>query len=551
MKRTVLLAGLLILSSQLIFTQSGKHRKPLSKETVYITVEDSIELGTDLYIPEGKGPFPTILVRMPYNINGIGAFGEKIVTGFLENGWAAVLQDTRGKFTSGGEYHPFRHERPDGLATVEWIRNQPWCNGKIAGWGGSYVGYTQWAIADQLDVITPTVTSANMYEMVYPNGILSLATVLNWGLGNGARTYNAVDPQKLEESYYTLPLSVADDSAVKQIDFIDAWLAHPYEDGYWGAMNHRAAITCPVLTIAGWYDIFLMAQIRDFEIMEPYRHPGSRLMIGPYAHGTITIETDFGKDGDLNALEGDLVNDFIKKHLEEEAPAAVRSAVADKPYSFFIMHRNEWVDCDQWPPKESKSTPWYLNADGSLDAAHNKTEKVIEYSYDPTDPYPSFGGTFLGAGVGPAYQNPNIERTDQVVFESEVLEDPLVLLGPIDATIYASTDAPQTDLFVSLQEVRADGKIINIQEGGTSLCADERAPWPRRLDISVWATGYQVEAGHKLRVVISSSLFPRFNRNLNSGEEIFNAQHPRTAHQKIYLGERYPAHISLPVMNPN
>ncbi|MEN8201179.1 MAG: CocE/NonD family hydrolase [Bacteroidota bacterium] len=547
LKKSCTLLGLLILlSQQYTYAQQGTG-KELSKETIFITVEDSIQLGTDLYFPEGKGPFPTILVRMPYNINGIGTYGEKIVSGFLENGWMAVLQDTRGKFTSNGEYHPFRHERPDGLATVQWIRSQPWCNGKIAGWGGSYVGYTQWAIADVLDVITPTVTSANMYELIYPDGILSLATGLNWGLANGARTYNAVDPEKMKNSYFTLPLSVSDDSAVKQIGFLDAWLAHPHEDGYWGAMNHRAAITCPVLTIAGWYDIFLMAQIRDFEMMEPCRHPDSRLMIGPYAHGTITIETDFGKDGDLTVLEGDLVSAFIKKHLEEESPASDQSG-SGKPYSFFIMHRNQWVDCEAWPPGNSTPTPFYLNPDGTISQDHNPTGKVIEYSYDPLDPYPSLGGTFLGVGVGPAYQNANTGRTDQVVFESEALEEPLVLLGPIDATIYAETDAPTTDFYISLQEVRSDGKIINIQEGGKTFYSEERAPWPKKLDISVWATGYQVEAGHKLRVVISSSLFPRFNRNLNSGEEIFNAQNPRIARQKIYFGEKYPAHIILPVL---
>ena len=178
------------------------------------------------------------------------------------------------------------------------------------------------------------------------------------------------------------------------------------------------------------------------------------------------------------------------------------------------------------------------------------SEKVIEYTYDPSDPFPSLGGTFLGVGVGPAFQNQNTERKDQVAFESEVLEEALVLLGPIDATIYAATDAPSTDFFISLQEVRADGKIINIQEGGKNVFSEKRAdPWIKQIDISVWATGYQVNAGNKLRVVITSSLFPRYNRNLNSGEDIFNAQNPRIARQKLYFGEKYPSYISLPVLD--
>jgi len=547
MKKITALLGLVAISSQLLLYSQQEKSKELNKKTVFITVEDSIELGTDLYFPEGAGPFPCILVRLPYNMNGIGEGGANYIRSFLKNGWLTILQDTRGKFESNGEYHPFKHERSDGLATVKWIRSQPWCNGKIAGWGGSYVGYTQWAIADQLDVITPTLTSANMYELVYPGGIYSLATALNWGLSNGSRTYNAVDPEKMKNSYYTLPLSVADDSAVKQIDFMDQWLLHPYEDAYWGAMNHRAAITCPILTIAGWYDIFLMAQIRDFELMKSYRHPESRLVIGPFAHGQITIETDFGEDGALSMFDDDIVA-FTKRHLEDAAGEA-RQSGPGKPYSFFIMHRNEWIDCNQWPPQKSKAIPYYLNPDGTISLDHDHPEKVIEYTYDPSDPFPSIGGTYLGVGVGPAHQNPSRERQDQVVFESEALEEPLVLLGPIDASIYASTDAPSTDFFVSLQEVRADGKIINIQEGGKTVYSDGRAdPWIKQLDISVWATGYQLEAGHKLRVVISSSLFPRYNRNLNSGEDIFNAQNPRIARQKIYFGDRYPAHITLPVL---
>jgi len=467
MKKIIALAVLVILPIHILLSSSEGYSKELSKETVFITVEDSIRLGTDLYFPEGEGPFPCILVRLPYNMNGIGESGENYIRSFLENGWVTILQDTRGKFESNGKYHPFKHERSDGLATVKWIRSQAWCNGKIAGWGGSYVGYTQWAIADQLDVITPTLTSANMYELVYPEGIYSLATALNWGLSNGSRTYNAVDPEKMAKSYFVLPLSVVDDSTVKQIDFMDSWLSHPHDDVYWGTMNHRAAITCTILTIAGWYDIFLMSQIRDFELMEPYRHTESRLIIGPYAHGQITIETDFGEDGNLSMYDDDIVA-FTKRHLEGDAGKTGQTG-SGKPYSFFIMHRNEWVDCEQWPPINSTSTAFYLSPDGTIKQQPDNSENILEYTYDPVDPFPSIGGTFLGVGVGPAFQNPNTEREDQVVFESEPFEEPLVLLGPIDATIYAATDAPSTDFFVSLQEVRADGKIINIQEGGRTV----------------------------------------------------------------------------------
>ena len=537
---------LLIIVNTNIFAQSQS--SSLEKQTIYITVEDTIKLATDIYFPEGASAddgkkYSTVLIRLPYNMN-VGTAADAQINSLLINGWVVILQDTRGKFLSQGVYHPFRHERSDGVATTKWIRSQAWSNGKIAGWGGSALGYTQWAIGDQLDVLTPTVTSANIYELIYPEGIYSLATIFNWGLENGARTYNQVDADKLKKSYYVLPLSVADDSTVMQIDFLDCWLEHPHDDSYWGIMNHRNLITSPIYSIAGWYDIFLMGQIRDFEALGEARHPDSRLVIGPYAHGQITIETNYGEAGKLESFNKVLIQ-YIKKHLDDG-----EKEYTSKPYLLYVMNRNEWIDCEQWPPKNSTLIPYYLNANGKISNQPDVIEKVVEYRYDPTDPYPSFGGTFLGVGVGPAYQNSNVNRKDQVVFESETLQEPLVLLGEIGATVYASTDAPSTDFYVQLQEVRADGKIINIQEGGKTIYSEERAdPFVEKVDISVWATGYQINAGNKLRVVISSSLFPRYNRNLNSGEEIYSAKSPRVANQKIYFGEKYPTRIELPVID--
>lgn len=518
-----------------IFAQTSD-LKILEKETVYIIVKDSIKLATDIYIPDGASTddgnkYSTILIRTPYSMNNIGEEGTNQVKALLKNRWVVILQDTRGRYLSEGVYHPFRHERSDGVATTKWIRSQSWSNGKIAGWGGSYVGYTQWAICDKLDVLTPIITSANMYDIVYPEGIFSLATTINWGLGTGVDTY------------YALPLSVADESMDVQIKFYDYWLQHPHEDAYWEDMNHRKNITSPVFSIAGWYDIFLMGQINDFEALGATRHPDSRLVIGPYAHGEVTIETKYGKAGMLHNFDKDMIA-FIKKHFEEE------KEIISTPYSFFIINRNEWINCRQWPPKQSTLISYYLNANGQISNKPDINERIVEYSYNPTDPYPSFGGTFLGVGVGPAYQNANVDRKDQIVFEGKILSEPMVLLGEIDATIYASTDAVSTDFYIQLQEVQANGKILNIQEGGKTIYSEGNAkPFPKKIDISVWATGYQINAGNKLRIVISSSLFPRYNRNLNSGEPIFDAKSPRVANQKIYFGEGYPNCIHLPVMN--
>jgi putative CocE/NonD family hydrolase len=546
LNRPVLLSAFAILFEMqpVLSFQEDEKNKNYSKQEVMIPVEDSIRLATDIFLPDKGGPFPCILIRSPYNKENSTGFAER----FADLGYAVVSQDTRGKFESEGKFYPFKYDRQDGLASIRWIKSQSWSNGKIGGWGGSYVGYTQWAIADHLDAITPVVTSANMYEVFYPSGIYSLATSFNWSLAVDSRTVNIIEPEKIATSYYILPLSVADDSTYQQNDFIDDGLKHPYEDAYWGSMNHRSAVSCPMFSVAGWYDIFLQAQIKDFQDLSTSRHPDSRLVIGPYAHGKTLIETDFGEHADLSLFH-DKMFSFLASHLGGE-DLLDNTNLEDKTYSLFIIHRNEWYGADQWPPANSRPTAYYFTSKGTITAEAVSSNKVSGYTYDPEDPYPSHGGTFLGQCAGMAFQNPNTSRKDQVVFESGPLDKELVLLGPINATIYVSTDAPSTDFFVSLQEVREDGKLINIQEGGKAIYSDEFSdPRVQEIDISLWATGYQINCGHRIRVVISSSLFPRYNRNLNSGEAISAAHKPRKAHQKIYIGKKFPSHIKLPVLD--
>jgi len=510
----------------------------INKETALIAVQDSLKLSTDIYLPEGDDPFTCVLIRTPYNKNGVKGDAKQMA----ENGFAVVAQDTRGKYQSDGTFYPFRHEREDGLATIQWIKSQSWSNGKIIGWGGSYVGYTQWAVADCLDVMVPVLTTANMYDALYPSGLFSLATAFNWGLAVDSKTSNEIPPEKYVTSYSILPLSVADDSTWAQNDFLDDWLSHQDMDDYWKVMNHRGRI-CPMISIAGWYDIFLEAQIDDFETLKTHS-PSSRLIIGPYAHGEITIDTNF-KDhlnpySHLGAVSK-FIQDTIMDSSMEETP--------DR-YSLFILNQNTWYTCRTWPPINTLKTPYFLHPDGRLSIEPPKKEATFQYTYNPMDPYPSLGGTFLGFGVGPAFQNPNIERKDQVIFESAPLKEPLILLGPISSEIYAKTDAALTDFFVSLHHIRPDGKIINIQEGG-AIFAGGNFDLPQKLAVSLWATGYQIPRDHRLRVVITSALFPRYNRNLNSTEKIFDAHTPRAAQQQIVVGPLYASKINLPVLHDN
>ncbi|MBN2008393.1 CocE/NonD family hydrolase [candidate division KSB1 bacterium] len=515
------------------------------KTTEYIVVEDTIKLATDVYLPDGQGPFPCILGRSPYDKTHFKNDAEM----FVQKGYAVVCQDTRGKFASSGVFYAFRDDRLDGLATIQWIKKQPWHNGKICGWGGSYVGYTQWAVSDALDVLTPLITTANMYDALYPEGIFSLGLAFRWGLVVNSNKIHPIAPEKMKASYTILPLSVADDSTGKSNHFTDDWLSHPYPDAYWGAMNHRAPVSAPVFSAAGWYDIFLMAQIKDFEMLGTNRHPDSHLVIGPWAHGKPATKIDFGDQADLGKHIAPMIHRFIDKFMQEDTIKVIQAPFQDKPYLLFIMQRNEWYASDQWPPRKTCFSHYYMGADEQLTAKLPKQSGRAEWTYDPADPFPSLGGTIIGNDVGTAWQNDNLVRTDQVAFETLVMDSALILLGTIDATLYISTDAPSTDIVVCLQDVFPDSNILNIQEGGTTIYNDAASSQRlQKVDVSVWATGYQIHAGHKFRVVVTSSWFPRYNRNLNTGEPIFSAKRMRAAHQCLYFGSEYPSHVTLPIL---
>ncbi|MCU0408371.1 MAG: CocE/NonD family hydrolase, partial [Bacteroidales bacterium] len=339
-----------------------------------------------------------------------------------------------------------------------------------------------------------------------------------------------------------LPLSHADDSTSADVNFYNDWLLHEKYDEYWKYIDHGGLSKAPVLTMAGWYDIFLKRQISDFLRLEKAGITGSRLVIGPWAHGSLGEANEYGgleKSGDPK-----LIFKYVIRHLRDRKDR-LSEPLHDTKINLFIMERNEYVASDTWPPQETRMTPFYLNGSGSLSAEAPAENSQMQFNYDPSDPYPSHGGTALGNGVGPARQNSNSGRKDQLVFTKPVEKGPLVLLGPVNASLWLSSTAACTDFYVLLQDEFPDGKIINIQEGGAKVKA--QGAKPHKTEISVWATGYQLNPGHTLRVVITSSWFPRFNRNLNNCEPITSATAITASTQTVWYGSETPSSIILPV----
>ena len=537
-----LLFFFLLLISFSVDLSAEDKAKDYRKLEVAIPMKDGTTLATDIYLPEINRPVPVILVRTPYNKDAVKGSAEK----FLKNNIAVVSQDCRGRFKSGGAFYPFINEREDGLTTLKWIRAQKWSNGKIGGWGGSYVGYTQWAIADSLDVLTPHLTGASIYDLLYPDSLLSLQTAFNWGLVISAKQVDETLLKAIPKSYYILPLSSADDSVSYDVKFINDWIEHGQYDNYWKSQDHRRIINAPILSVAGWYDIFLKQQISDFQSLVIKGSPDNRLVIGPWCHGSQGIKKEYGGSGNTGKQE-EIIGNFLINHLADPSHVIMVPPFTDKKYSLFIMERNDYFGSDVWPPKESKSTAYYIGKDNYLSAKGCPTKGTLQYTYIPDKPYLSAGGTGLGTNIGPALQNSNLERKDQLIFATPILKDPLTLLGDLSAVLYLSSDVECTDFFVCIQDVFPNGDIINIQEGGAKVHFSGHKI--KKQEISVWSTGYELKQGHQLRVVITSGWFPRFNRSLNSCEPAFTAIRFMPANQTVHYGKDTPSHIILPVLN--
>jgi putative CocE/NonD family hydrolase len=535
------LSVIILLSATVMACSQGGESTSVSSPGYHelnVPMTDGVMLSTDVFIPKTKKKCPAVLVRTPYNKDAEKWMGKA----FGLFGIAVVIQDVRGKFKSGGEYYPFINERADGLNTLKWIREQSWSDGTVAGYGASYLGFTQWAVSDSLDFLTTLLTGAKLYDLFYPDGLFSWESAVNWGFVNASKGANTIPPEKLAAGTMILPISVADDSMAADIPFINDWIAHETFDNYWKNLDFRGKTRAPVFSLAGWYDIFLKAQIADFQALEKNGDTGSRLVIGPWCHGSQGEENLYGGPGKTGKPQAIFM--YVKNRLKGK-PGRLNSPLKNTRFNLFIMERNEYAGSDVWPPKETRITPYYIGPGNYIGTEKSKESGMLQFEYNPADPYPSHGGTALGNGVGPARQNENIGRKDQLVFEMNPQEKPLILLGPISATLWLSSDAPCTDFMVGLQDVFPDGKIINIQEGGARVKLD--AGKPGKTEISVWATGYQLNPGHRLRIFISSSWFPRFNRNLNLCQPGFSAKEMRSAIQKVWFGADTPSSINLPV----
>ena len=556
------------------------------ERNVAMKTRDGVTLYADIFRPKADGRFPVLLQRTPYDKNNGVSVGLKGAA----RGFVMIIQDVRGRFTSEGEWYVFKHESEDGFDAVEWAAALPYANGKVGMWGGSYVGATQMLAAilhpPHLAGICPIVTASNYHEnWTYQGGAFEQWFSESWTSGLAQNTFDrqlakATDATRgdaqLPLARYPL-FNMADSRSSELMTslapyFLD-WLAHPTYDDYWRRWSideHYPDITVPVLTMAAWYDIFQDGSLRNYVGLKS--HAGSEaarrgqhllVALGGHAGGGRKVgDVDFGAAAAFNSDDATLDwYDYLFKGAQNE--------FAQKHVSIFVMGVNQWRQEDDWPLARAKSTRYFLHSqgaansaggNGSLSAKAPASEPPDRYVYDPANPVPTIGGPLCCDSThlqpGARDQRPAETRQDVLVYSTHAFAEDLEVTGPVSVELYAASSAVDTDFTAKLVDVGPDGFARNLADGiirARYRDSREKAEFLKpgqvyKVTVDLWSTSNVFLKGHALRLEISSSNFPRFDRNLNTAEQPESGQQFIAATNVIYHDSKHPSALVLPVV---
>ena len=542
-----------------------------------VPMRDGVNLSADLYLPTTTGPFPTVLIRTPYSNNSADIIRRG--RALANRGYVCAIQDVRGRWDSEGDYYPFFNEADDGYDTQEWIGHQSWSNGKIGMSGASYSAAVQWLSAPLrskfLTCIVPRVMCNDYFEgLVFPGGAMQLNVAITWGMRTRARTAQNIDFHNWTELFRTLPLTDIAAKVGEDVPFWQDWINHPTNDEYWQPLkitDRFDQFTVPVLEMSGWYDLYGHRSFNHFNGLR--EHGGSpaarqpKLIVGPWPHRlsecTCTGDVDFGIASmlDLDAIELRWFDYWLK--------GIDNGVIGDPPLRVFVMGINQWREEDEWPPARTDWQDWYLHSDGHANTAIGDgilsrsaptDEPLDHFIYDPNYPVQTLGGSNCCTPDlvpwGPYDQRPVEMRSDVLCYTTEPLELDVEVIGPIKVILYAATDGFDTDWTAKLVDVSQTGYAMNLCDGiirarYRDSFADSSLLDPGRVyeyTIDVGATANVFHRGHRIRIEISSSNFPRFDRNPNTGHLFGKDVELRTAKQTVLHSRAYPSRIVLPVM---
>ncbi|MDS0475718.1 CocE/NonD family hydrolase [Natrinema sp. 1APR25-10V2] len=609
------IAGLLALTSAQAAAESSVTENPPVEEVtvqsdVMVEMRDGTALATDIYLPAGagpsdtaRGPYPTLVCRTPYNKAYFGAQAKA----FARHEYAVIVQDVRGRFASNGEFTPHRNEIEDGYDTVEWAATQAWSNGKVGTYGVSYMGSTQWGLAHNetlpphLETMAPGFAHANYYaDSAFVGGAFLLSHTLAYnhglaldleGLADETRTALERAHETLQQLYWDLPVDPYEPLQEADIPWLQERFANEaYSREYWGPLDHTHrydAVDVPVLNYGGWYDIYTQGTVQNYQGLRDAggADADTMLVMGPYTHAAEATQAQGMVTGSVYEFPANSTLDEMALQLAwfNRTLKGKRDTVGNPPVRVYVPGLDEWIGADDYPPTASEPTKYYLHSagdanidtigggsyeyGGTLSTEPPGEEPPDKYTYDPSDPVESVGGynLYWRAGIADratAYGN----RDDILVYQTDILEEDIAVVGPITATLYASTSAVDTDFVVTLSDVEptetAGGLLV--AEGARRGRIGDVSADPRdaatytevtelepgevyEWQIGIWPTARVFEAGHRIRIDITSSDFPRYSRNLNTGEGLAGTEGV-TADQTIFHDSERPSHVELPVV---
>lgn len=507
-----------------------------------VATRDGVHLATSVYLPEGTGPWPAVIMRTPYDKSRYGSIHAR----YNDAGYAYVLQDVRGIFKSEGKYFPFESDLPDGYDTIEWMAAQPWCNGKIGITGASAMGIT-----GNLAAAANPPHLAAAFVIVAPEGLFSQSRFIA-GVFKESHAGGWMRRQGVPEQIPAMKKRVLMDDKWKLTDF----------------NFHRDQVDIPMYNVGGWYDIFCQGNIANFIWLQQNGQPGAKgnqkLIMGAFGHAAISGDLNYPDGGGLGAF-WDVEHRWFDHWLKGEENGimkepAVRYYMMASARKGQASPKNQWIESASWPPA---STPqkFYLHDTGRLSAAAPlENGPAATYAFDPNNPVPTKGGANLYDPTGPMDQREIGERPDYLRFMTEPLAEDVVIAGHINLELWIATDGPDTDFMAKLVDVYPDGYEALVQDNpvraryrfGRNSPADVKMMTPgqpEKLAIDLWSSAITFEKGHRIAVHVSSSNYPRFEVNPNTGEAPGEEKLPaRVAHNTIYFDTAHPSAIVLPIV---
>ncbi|HOX37690.1 MAG TPA: CocE/NonD family hydrolase [Candidatus Brocadiia bacterium] len=597
LRRQALLLAVWLLASSLPAQQAATQKSEIVFEkNVMVPMRDGVRLATDLYRPAADGKYPAILMRTPYNKDA------QKHDEMVRKGYVLVSQDCRGRFASEGDFKVFVNEGPDGCDTIKWTAEQPWCNGKVLMTGGSYVASTQIIPAiytpPNLEALQLIVCPAMDPKFTfYQGGAFRHEMLQGWMIGmalssqrmqrkevkvgeisalvKDVKMSELLGPGGLEKKLMKigdrwrkhLPLTEYGPIGIGGKGYTDTWdmvMQGWYKPEIWNPANAYAAvdkIDVPCLFLAGVYDIFCQEDIEIWKALRERGGPKARnntyLILGPWRHGGVPT-------GDLKAPEPmKIISDTMDAWMGRWSTGKPNEVDNWPPLKCYVANSDLIIEDDCWPPKASKPLRLYFSEDGLTREKTTAEQSFSSFNYDPANPVPTLGGCNLTIANGMRNHASLLEREDVLVFDAPPLEEDVNVVGRVTADLYVKTTGPDTDFTVMLLDVHPDdveklGYRGNVCDGiqrlrfrnGTQQESFVERNQIVNIKVDLWSTAFCFKKGHRMAVHVSSSNFPRFDRNLNTDEKCGVGTKARKVTNTLLHDAEHPSSIGLYVYAP-